>query len=169
MKSMEIVKSKRLSVIVLLISLIFLGMVSCAFGQVERMITTDSKGKKTVTRYSSYVWSIQSPLNPKEYVDLNIKSDSIDAKSITLDLFAYFPKNINPKGADMTIVYMDGTKDFFKQSVFVAKDNYVEYEPTIGINNLEIKPIKSISIGKIITTEDSVEGEVYFTYFMSFL
>jgi hypothetical protein len=162
----EIVKSKRVNLIILILGFVFF-FTACSFAQVERIITLDKDGNEVVTRFSSHTWNIV--FDSKEYIELNVKSDSLDSKTITLDLYAYFPKSINPKGADMIITYMDGTTDLLKQSKYNPKSNYAEYSPTNGINNLVFKLVKSISIKNIAETEPSKEGDVYFKYFMSFL
>jgi len=165
---MEAIKSRKTNIIVLLLSVGFLFLASCAFGQVERMASFDSlKNKEVVTRYFSRPLELKSPLFSKDFISINAKSDSIDDKTITFDVYAYFPKNINPNGNNIVIGYTDGTTDTMQQTMYLLDDNYAEYHPINGINNLASKKISYILIRGIIKCE--TKDKTYFKDFLSYL
>lgn len=165
---MEIVKEKRIGVIIFLACIAALLLANSAFGQIERMSTFDYiKNKIVVTRYSSTILELKSPLFSKESITINAKSDSIDTKSITFDIFAYFPKNINPEGASIVIGYTDGTTDLMQQTYFDKDENYAEYHPVDGINNLSNKKISYVHIRGIVKCE--TKDKTYFSNFLSYL
>lgn len=151
--------------VVTVVAFIFLAFVvyKCEAQVVREVFLQD--GENVVKRYVDYALELKTPLTSGEDILLSAMSDSIDTKTITFALFAYFPKGINPKGADIVITYKDGTTDVFKQTRFEKETNYVEYQAVIGINNIFIKPMKSMLI-RGIAKYDNVEKN-YFTEFFA--
>lgn len=165
---MEIVKCKKINIIVFLICVFILTLGGCAFGQTQRMVTKDSKSaKEIVTKYPSEGLFFESPLSSKEFIQLSAKSDSIGAGVITFNLYAYFPENINPKDAAIVIGYADGTNDVFQQSLFIKEENYAEYTPNMDIRNISTKKVSYVvfrGIAKCINKD-----KTYFTEFFKYL
>lgn len=165
---MEAVKCRKTNIIVLLLSFGFLFLASCAFSQVERMVSFDSvKNKEVITRYFSRALELKSPLFSKEFISINAKSDSVDATAITFDIYVYFPKNINPKGANIVIGYSDGTTDTMQQTMYLLDENYAEYHPIDGINSLASKKVSYVLIRGIVKCD--TKDKTYFSEFLSYL
>jgi hypothetical protein len=165
---MEIVKSKKINLVVVLFSILFLLFGGCAFAQVEREASYHPIFKKNVTtRYNAYALEFESPLNKKDRILLNIKSDSLSTTEITFDIFVYFPSNINPKGSNIVIGYEDGTTDVFHQQRFDSEDNYTEYSSIGGINNISKKKVAYVvfrGIAKCVNKD-----KTYFTNFFKYI
>lgn len=165
---MEIIKCKKINLIVLLFAVLFLSLASCAFGQVERDVYYHSTFKKNVTtRYNSYALEFESPLNKSDLILLNVKSDSLSTNEITFDIFVYFPSNINPKGSNIVIGYEDGTTDIFHQQRCDTEDNYTEYSAIGGINNISKKKVAYVvfrGIAKCVNKD-----KTYFTNFFKYI
>lgn len=150
--------------IVTVVAFIFLAFVvyKCEAQVISRM-TYINNGKKVVTKYKTDAMELKTPLQYGENIYVSAMSDSIDARTINFRIYVQYPKNINPKDADIVITYKDGTMDVFKQTRLDA-DNYAEYQPVMDINNIYIKPMKSMLIRGV--SKYDVEKN-YFTEFFA--
>ncbi len=165
---MEVIKCKYIDGIVFLLCLLFFALTYSSFGQIERVTYNDSKlNRNVVTRYSSKSINIESSLSSKENISINVKSDSLDNENITFLLYAYFPLNINPEGASIVLFYNDGTNEILQQVYIDKSDNYTEYAPVLGINNIATKKVNKIVIRGI--AEYSNKDKEYFIDFLSYL
>jgi hypothetical protein len=165
---MEAIKSRKANIIVLLLTLGFLFLYGCAFAQIERTSHYSSEFKRNITtRFSSYVIELESPLSSKESIVINAKSDSLNNGKITFMLYAYFPKNINPKDAAIVLGYSDGTTDVLPQIVYDKDDNYTEYQLTSGLNNISSKKVEYIVIRGVLKSIN--KDKTYFKDFISYL
>ncbi len=67
---------------------------------------------------------------PGGLISLNVLVDSVDSEHYRVVLYAYYSKNINPDGSDITVGYVNGMADIFVP-VYVTKNaqeqTYVEY------------------------------------------
>ena len=129
---MEIVKSKKISLLVLLFSILFLFIGGCAFAQDLSIVRYDSYNhdvnKYVKTRVASYGVELSFNQKNNDNFYVGISSDSVNSTLESPLIYVYFPKVINPKGVDMTIAFSDGTKEVFK---FIRlDDNCVSYQIT---------------------------------------
>lgn len=138
---MEAIKSRKTNIIVLLLSVAFLFLASCAFGQ----ITRDNLNGKTVTRTITRALQFKNPLMGDDIL-MSAYSDSIDVKALTFFIFVYFPKNINAEGQNLVVTYTDGTTEVLQQCIYDRNDGYAEYKCIDNINNIAFKKIDSILI-----------------------
>ena len=159
---MEAIKCRKTNIIVILLSVGFLFLASCAFGQVSRITLN---GEKTVKRYTDAI-SIKNPLIGDD-ITLSAYSDSVDAESITFAIYVYFPENINALNKNIVITYTDGTADILQQSIYDKNDGYAEYECMQNINNISTKKVDSILIRGV--SKYKVVNKSYFIDFFASL
>lgn len=134
--------------------------------EVKRMFLHDkNKDIDFTRRYNSIALSFKSPLCcDDDTIYVNVLSDSIDVDLFTFNLFAYFPKNINPINSAMIINYQDGSDDLLYQIGFPDEDNYVEYYIiSRNLTSIFTKKIKSITFRGIGTFK--VKNKSFFTDF----
>lgn len=155
---MEIIKSKKLTFATLLFCFLFF-YTACSFAQVNldviRYDSYDATINKYVkTRVASY--GIEFTLNKKSTEDfyVGVSCDSVNTTVESPLLYAYFPKNVNPKGVDMWIQFEDGTKELFRQ-IICKPDGYVEYEITSKtykkLKTLKYKHIEFSGLGMYVS------------------
>jgi len=159
---MEAIKSRKTNIIVLLLSVGFLFLASCAFGQVSRI---KFNGEETVKRYTDAM-VIKNPLLGDD-ITLSAYSDSIDTKTITFAIYVYFPENINGLNKQMVISYTDGTTDILQQEIYDRNDGYAEYKMIDNINNISSKKVESILIRNV--AKYKVSDKSYFINFFASL
>jgi hypothetical protein len=161
---MEIVKSKRANIVVLIFGFIFF-FSACAFAQIERALDSTSGNIK---RYASNPILLKSPLIG-DPIQLNAFSDSIDAKTITFAIFIYFPENINFKNKDLVVTFTDGTFEIFQQASVDEEVGYASYETPYEINSMVKKEVKSILIRGVANYELHKQNRTFFKDFFAAL
>lgn len=154
---MEIVKSKLITRITLFLAFTFL-FGACAFAQELGVVRYDSYdaviNKYVKTRVASY--GIEFTLNKKSSEDfyIGVSCDSVSSTVESPLLYAYIPKNINPKNVDLWIQFEDGTKELFKQ-IRYKEDGYVEYQITAKtyrkLKTLKYKYIEFSGLGMYVS------------------
>lgn len=159
---MEAIKCRKTNIIVILLSVGFLFLASCAFGQVDRI---DENG--VVTRYSSNSLCFKSPLITKDTIFLNLMSDSIDSKTITFSVYVYYPEKIKVGDDAIIIGYADGTQAVLQKYGFDKKTNCASYE-LIGDINILIKNKVSFVLFRGIAKYDKFDKN-YFSDFFKYL
>lgn len=151
-------KAITLTVLLTLLSL------KSLLSQVKRDFYYDEELKRdVVVRYSENALIFDSPLLSEEKIYLNVKSDSLNNGFITLFIYVYFPKNINPKGYNIVLGYEDGTTDIFQQVRFDEDDNYTEYKAIDNINNISSKKLNYITIRGV--KKFNISNKTYFINF----
>lgn len=158
---MEAIKSRRTNIIVLLLSVGFLFLASCAFGQVSRI-----KQDSVVKRFITESIEIKNPLIGDNIL-LSAYSDSIDSKTLTFIIYVYFPENINALDKNIVINYVDGTSDVLQQFIYDKNDGYAEYEFIQNITNISTKKVDSILIRGV--SKSKVSNKSYFIDFFASL
>lgn len=138
----------------LIITLLLLANIASSQSDVKRMFLHDStKNVDFTRRYNSTALSFKSPLCcDDDTIYVNVLSDSINVDRFTFNLFAYFPRNINPINSVMILEFTDGSNEILYQIRFPDEDNYVEYY--LISNNLKFiisKKVKSITFRGIGT------------------
>lgn len=159
---MEIVKNKRVNVIVFLLSLILLGAASCAFGQVSRI-----KEDGVTKRFTSNSLCFKSPLISKDTIFLNLMSDSVDSKTITFSVYVYYPEKIKVGDESIVIGYANGSQSILQKYAFDKETNCASYEVIGDINNL-IKSNVSFVLFRGIAKYDKFDKN-YFSDFFKYL
>ena len=159
---MEAVKSRKTNIIVLLLSVGFLFLASCAFGQVDRI---EENG--VVTRYSSNSLCFRSPLITKDTIFFNLMSDSIDAKTITFSAYVYYPEKIKVGDDAIIVGFVDGTQTILQKYAFDKKTNCASYEVIGDINGL-VKNKVSFVLFRGIAKYDKFDKN-YFSDFFKYL
>ncbi len=149
---MEIVKSKKAEIIIAALSLAFMLLANAYSAQisVERLgYYSEIDSSYNVRRNLTQSLFLASPLG-NQPIELNIISDSIDEKTITMKLYIYFPKGIKINNSRIQIDHSDGTKEVFNQNSIDEQINYVEYEMSTGtFNNFMKKGVTFITIKDI--------------------
>lgn len=158
---MEAIKSRKTNIIVLLLSVGFLFLASCAFGQVDRM---EENG--VVTRYSSNSLCFKSPLITKDTIFFNLMSDSIDAKTITFNAYVYYPEKIKVGDDAIVVGFADGTQTVLQKYGFDKKTNCASYEVIGDINSL-VKNKVSFVLFRGIAKYDKFDKNYFSDFFKS--
>lgn len=107
----------------------------------------DSKDS-VVRKYFQADLRFQSPLNKSDSIFIGIMADSIKPNLIDVQLFGYFPKNINIKGLTIIIEYTDGEEDVFKYE-FHDETNFAVFRIIDDLDNISSKKPKLIKFRKI--------------------
>jgi hypothetical protein len=159
---MEIVKSKKINLVVVLFSILFLLFGGCAFAQVERV---NENG--VVTRYTSNSLCFKSPLITKDTIFLNLMSDSIDAQTMTFHVYVYYPNKIKVGNESIVIGYDNGTQSILQKYRFDEASNCATYEVVGDINNF-VKSKVSFVLFRGIAKYDKFDKN-YFSDFFKYL
>jgi len=159
---MEAIKSRRTNILVLLLSVGFLFLASCAFGQVERI------NENGVTkRFTSNSLCFKSPLISKDTIFLNLMSDSVDSKTITFNVYVYYPEKIKVGNDAIIVGFADGTQTVLQKYAFDKESNCASYEVIGEINGL-IKNKVSFVLFRGIAKYDKFDKN-YFSDFFKYL
>lgn len=125
---MEIVKSKKINLVVLLFSVLFLLFCGCAFGQemsIERSVSYNPYYKKNiVTKYPSYNLEFTKG---KDTTFMSIFADSLSADRFGVRIYVFFPKNTSLSNSIIKLGFEDGSEDYVKAFDIDYNNNYVEY------------------------------------------
>jgi hypothetical protein len=116
--------------------------------EVRRIFLHDTVLNADFTRrYSCCSLAFKSPLCcDGDTIWVNVMSDSLSVDKMTLSLYAYFPRNINPINSTMLLNYEDGTSEILYQPGFPDENNYVEYWiATRQWNYISTKKVKSVT------------------------
>lgn len=159
---MEAIKSRRTNIIVLLFCVGFLFLAGCAFAQVDRI------NENGVTkRFTSNSLCFKSPLISKDTIFLNLMSDSIDSKTITFNVYVYYPEKIKVGDDAIIIGFTDGTQSVLQKYAFDKSTNCASYEVVGEINGL-IKNKVSFVLFRGIAKYDKFDKN-YFSDFFKYL
>ena len=83
---------------------------------------------------------------------------------MSLRIYVYYPRNINPNNTAIVIYYEDNSQDIFYPSSIVDKDNYMEYAFAYNSYSMHKKRAKRINFREIKTY--NIEHRDYFIEFM---
>jgi hypothetical protein len=132
---------------------------------VSRMQISDTlRGTEFTRRWKTEPLQFKSPLEGSETIDLGIVSDSLDSGRITLSIFVYYPKRINPNGVSITIQYDDRTKDMLLPLGDGDSLNYVQYDFANSRFSIHKKKVVKIKFSEISSYE--IEYPDYFIQFI---
>jgi hypothetical protein len=166
---MEIIKCKKINLIVLVLSVGFLFLASCTFGQAKMELLRDntlfdSKGKEIVTLFPSYTMFFQS--GKIDTIFVGIKADSINKRVVSPNLYTFLPKIKLVNHKFLSVGFEDGTIENF-QVVYIDKsEGYVEYNfSQTAYASLSNKKVTYIGLDGI----SKFNNKEYVTYFMDFL
>ena len=159
---MEAIKSRRTNIFVLLLSVGFLFLAGCAFAQVDRIIEDG-----VTRRFTSNSLCFQIPLITKDTIFLNLMSDSVDAKTITFNVYVYFPEKIKVGEESIVIGHTDGTQTILQRYAFNEETNCASYEIVGDINKLA-KSKPSFVLFRGIAKYDKFDKN-YFSDFFKYL
>lgn len=161
---MEIVKNKRVNVIVFLLSLILLGAASCAFGQEKMELLRDNSTNKFTTLFPSYTMFFETKSNDTLFI--GIKADSINKRVVSPNLYAFIPESYLRNHKFMVVGFEDGTVENFPV-VFVSRaDGYVEYNfSTTAYTSLKNKKMTYVGFD----AKSKFNSDDYISYFIDFL
>ena len=120
----------------------------------------DSKDS-VVRKYFQADLRFTSPLNKSDSIFIGVMADSISAKMVDLELFGYFPKNINVKGLLIIIEYTDGSEDAFKYDFHA--ENYAVFRIVNDLDNISTKKAKLIKFRNI--AQYKIKNQDYFINF----
>jgi hypothetical protein len=140
---------------------LFLGllMTTTVFSQkIDRWVIQDT----IVRKYIPADLRFPSPLNKSDSIFIGIMADSIGPKMADVELFGYFPKNLNVKGLLIIVEYTDGSEDAFKYD-FHAENNYSVFRIANDLDNISVKKAKLIKFRNI--TEYKIKNQDYFINF----
>lgn len=146
--------------------LVLMGMCHFANSQISRFSKLVD-GKEVVCRYTESPLCFQSKLMSTDTIYLNAMSDSVDIKTITFNMYAFFPKTINPKQSAVIVTFTDGTTDKFIPTKYNKTDNYVEYAAKNNIDNLLLKKVDYVVIESI--GQYKLKNKSYFKDFLQAL
>lgn len=149
-------------IILLAVFIFLIGACHFTYGQVGRF---DKKG--VTCRYTESPLWLQSKLSTTDTIFFNAMSDSIDSRTITFRMYAYFPKTISPKQSSVVVTFTDGTTDKFIPVKYSSTDNYVEYKASNDINNLLFKKVDYFVIENI--GQYKLKNKSYFKDFLQSL
>ena len=133
-----------------------------AFGQIERI-----KDGIITKRFTSNSLCFKSPLISKDTIFLNLMSDSIDRKTITFNVYVYYPSNINVGDESIVIGYENGTQSILQKYSFDKITNCASYELVGDINSL-INNNVSFVLFRGIAKYDKIDKN-YFADFFKYL
>lgn len=150
---------KKIILLFLLLSTI------CQSQIVKRIPITDSvRGIDFTRRYKSSIIEFKSPLDDGDYISVGILSDSLDSTFMTLNLFVYYPPQINPDKSTIILIYEDNSKDVLVPLNKPTEKNYVEYDFLINTFSIQKKEAKQIQFKGIQTYK--IEERNFFKEFM---
>lgn len=159
---MEIVKSKKTSVIIFIICLLILILGGCAFGQ-SKMQLLRQVNDNIVTHFPSYTMFFK---HKKDTVFVGIMSDSINQRIVSPKLYSFVGLEEIKSPHDFIITFEDGTKEIFPVVYKSTLDKYVEYNFTAtAYKNLISKKISFVSLGNLV----NFNNKEYSNYFIDFL
>jgi len=166
---MEIVKSRKINLLVVLFSFLFLFIGGCAFAQNKMELLRDNtlfdgKGKEIVTFFPNYTMFFQC--NKVDTVFVGIKADSINKRVVSPNLYTFLPKSKLINHKFLSVGFEDGTVENFPV-VYVDKiEGYVEYNfSATAYSSLSNKKVTYIGLDGI----SKYNNKEYVTYFMDFL
>jgi len=159
---MEIVKDKKINLVVVLFSVLFLLFGGCAFAQVDRIVEDG-----ITKRFTSNSLCFQSPLISKDTIFLNLMSDSVDSKTITFSVYVYFPEKIKVGEESIVVGHTDGTQTILQRYAFNEETNCASYEIVGDINKL-VKGKPSFVLFRGIAKYDKFDKN-YFSDFFKYL
>ena len=134
-------------------------MTTTVFSQkIDRWVIQDT----IVRKYFQADLRFTSPLNKSDSIFIGIMADSIGPKMADVELFGYFPKNINVKGLLIIIEYTDGSEDAFKYD-FHAENNYTVFRIVNDLDNISTKKAKLIKFRNI--SQYKIKNQDYFINF----
>lgn len=137
----------------------------CQSQIVKRIPITDSvRGIDFTRRYKSSIMEFKSPLDDGDYISVGILSDSLDSTFMTLNLFVYYPPQINPDKSTIILMYEDNSKDVLVPLNKPTEKNYVEYDFLINTFSIQKKEAKQIQFKGIQTYK--IEERNFFKEFM---
>ena len=135
-------------------------MTTTLFSQkIDRWVIQDT----IIRKYFQADLRFTSPLNKSDSIFIGVMADSISAKMVDLELFGYFPKNINVKGLLIIIEYSDGSEDAFKYEFHA--ENYAVFRIANDLDNISIKKAKLIKFRNI--AEYKIKNQDYFINFFN--
>jgi hypothetical protein len=135
-------------------------MTTTLFSQkIDRWVIQDT----IIRKYFQADLRFTSPLNKSDSIFIGVMADSISAKMVDLELFGYFPKNINVKGLLIIIEYTDGSEDAFKYEFHA--ENYAVFRIANDLDNISIKKAKLIKFRNI--AEYKIKNQDYFINFFN--
>ena len=135
-------------------------MTTTLFSQkIDRWVIQDT----IIRKYFQADLRFTSPLNKSDSIFIGVMADSISAKMVDLELFGYFPKNINVKGLLIIIEYADGSEDAFKYEFHA--ENYAVFRIANDLDNISIKKAKLIKFRNI--AEYKIKNQDYFINFFN--
>ena len=135
-------------------------MTTTLFSQkIDRWVIQDT----IIRKYFQADLRFTSPLNKSDSIFIGVMADSISAKMVDLELFGYFPKNINVKGLLIIIEYTDGSEDAFKYDFHA--ENYAVFRIANDLDNISIKKAKLIKFRNI--AEYKIKNQDYFINFFN--
>lgn len=133
-------------------------MTTTLFSQkIDRWVIQDT----IIRKYFQADLRFTSPLNKSDSIFIGVMADSISAKMVDLELFGYFPKNINVKGLLIIIEYTDGSEDAFKYDFHA--ENYAVFRIVNDLDNISIKKAKLIKFRNI--AQYKIKNQDYFINF----
>ncbi len=167
---MEAIKSRKINIIVLLLSVGFLSLASCAFGQEKMELlrdnTTTYGDKKITTLFPNYTLFFESKYSPQDTMFVGIKADSINKRVVSPNLYTFVPKKFLINHKFLLVGFEDGSVEKFPVVYIDRTEGYVEYNFTnTAYASLKQKKVSYIGFDSFMkfNNKDSV------TYFMDFL
>ena len=134
---------------------------------VKRITDKDEFGEsKSIMRWRSDPLFIKSPLLGNDTIVFSILSDSINEHAITLNLYAFFPTNINPSNTSVRLIYSDKSYDDFIQIGYTPETNYCLY----GLEKGDLLPILNKKVVTIVingVVRYDVKDKTFFKDFLS--
>jgi hypothetical protein len=125
--------------------------------KIDRWVIQDT----IIRKYFQADLRFTSPLNKSDSIFIGVMADSISAKMVDLELFGYFPKNINVKGLLIIIEYTDGSEDAFKYDFHA--ENYAVFRIANDLDNISTKKAKLIKFRNI--SQYKIKNQDYFINF----
>lgn len=167
---MEAIKSRKTNIIVLLFSVGFLFLASCAFGQQKMSLLRDTSlnyGKnKVTTLFPSYTIFFESKYSPSDTMFVGIKADSINPRVVSPNLYTFVPKTYLINHKFLLIGFEDGTAEKFPVVYIDKSEGYVEYDFTVtAYASLKHKKVSYIGFDSF----SKFNSKECVTYFMDFL
>ncbi len=135
----------------------------------KRLSNLDTLGNsKSVMRWRSNPLFIKSPLLGNDTIVFSILSDSINEYAITLNLYAFFPTNINPLNTSVRLIYSDKSYDDFIQIGYTPEINYCLYGLEKGdLLSILNKKVMTIVINGVVKYD--VKDKTFFKDFLSLI
>ena len=153
--------------ITILMMMIITTNVMMSQASVKRSINLDEFGNyKSVMRWRSDPLFIKSPLLGNDTIVFSILSDSISENVMTLNLYAFFPTNINTSNTSVRLIYSDKSYDDFIQIGYTPESNYCVY----GLEKGDLLPILNKKVVTIVingVVKYDVKDKGFFRNFLS--